>query len=106
MPQKSLAESAALEAFEEAGVLGETRSKALGTYYYLKERRDGGALPCSVDVFAMQVSAQSTDWPDKSRRSQLWLPIDQAAAKLAEPGLREILRNFANQRRRSTHLAR
>lgn len=91
----SAAESAAREAFEEAGVAGKIGSKPFGSYHYLKARKDGGGVPCRVDVFALQVTAEMDDWPEKGARQIAWLPLEQAAVRVSEPGLRELLRNFA-----------
>ncbi len=93
-PEMTLAQSAAREAFEEAGVIGRIDPGALGTYHYLKDRKDGGAMACSVEVFALQVTKQLDDWPEKGARELAWMPLEQAAAKVSEPGLREILRGF------------
>lgn len=98
MDGMTLAESAAREAFEEAGVEGIIGTKPIGNYPYLKERKDGGAMACSVDVFAMEVTGQAADWLEKGARELAWLPLDQAAAKVAEPGLRLILQDFAASR--------
>lgn len=91
----SPAESAAREAFEEAGVAGKTASKPVGSYHYLKERKDGGGVPCRVDVFALHVTAELDDWPEKGAREINWLPVEQAVARVSEPGLRDLLRIFA-----------
>ena len=88
------AENAAREAFEEAGVTGKTSAGAIGRYLYLKEKREGGGMPVSVDVFALHVTKQLDDWPEKGQRSMIWVPLDQAAAKVSEPGLRDALRDF------------
>jgi 8-oxo-dGTP pyrophosphatase MutT (NUDIX family) len=90
----SLAQSAAREAFEEAGVVGEIGAVALGHYHYVKERKDGGGVPCSVEVFSLKVTGQKSDWPEKGARQLAWLPLEQAAMRLSEPGLRQILRAF------------
>ena len=94
------AQSAAREALEEAGIQGIVSDTPIGNYPYLKERKDGGAMACSVDVFALAVTSQAADWLEKGARELMWLPPDQAAAKVAEPGLREILRDFAASRLR------
>ena len=91
----SAADSAAREAFEEAGVAGKTGAKPVGSYHYLKEKKDGGGMPCRVDVFALQVTAEMDEWPEKGAREITWLPVEQAAVRVSEPGLRELLRNFA-----------
>ncbi len=63
-PEQTLAESAAREAFEEAGVTGKIEAQPLCRYHYLKEKKDGG-MPCSVEVFALQVTRQVDDFPEK-----------------------------------------
>jgi 8-oxo-dGTP pyrophosphatase MutT (NUDIX family) len=93
-PDLSLAETAAHEAFEEAGVVGKVGSQPVGHYHYLKEKKDGGGVPCSVDVFALQVTKQLDDWPEKGAREIVWLPLDQAAIRVGEPGVRQVLRDF------------
>lgn len=94
----TLAQSAAREAFEEAGVEGVIDATPIGNYPYLKERKDGGAMACSVDVFAMEITGQTPDWPERGARELAWLPLDQATAKVTEPGLRQILQEFAANR--------
>jgi 8-oxo-dGTP pyrophosphatase MutT (NUDIX family) len=98
MDGMTLAQSAAREAFEEAGVEGTIGTEPIGNYPYLKEKKDGGAMACSVDVYAMEVTSQAADWLEKGARELAWLPLDQAAAKVAEPGLRLILQDFATSR--------
>jgi 8-oxo-dGTP pyrophosphatase MutT (NUDIX family) len=93
-PDLTPAQSAAREAFEEAGVTGKIGARPVGHYYYLKEKKDGGAVPCSVEVFALQVTKQLDDWPEKGARQLAWLPLDRAAARVAEPALRQVLKEF------------
>ena len=100
-PELGPAENAMREAFEEAGVIGQVSPKPIGSYHYLKEKRDGGGIPCSVEVFALEVTKQVADWPEKGAREILWLPADQTAARVAEPGLRQILKDFRKQNLRA-----
>jgi 8-oxo-dGTP pyrophosphatase MutT (NUDIX family) len=93
-PELTAAESAAREAFEEAGVTGKISAQPVGTYHYLKEKKDGGGVPCRVEVFALAVTKQAHDWPEKGARDVAWLPLDQAAARVGEPGLRQVLKDF------------
>jgi 8-oxo-dGTP pyrophosphatase MutT (NUDIX family) len=93
-PELTAAESAAREAFEEAGVTGKISAQPVGTYHYLKEKKDGGGVPCRVEVFALAVTKQAHDWPEKGARDVAWLPLDQAAARVGEPGLRQVLTAF------------
>ena len=96
-PEMGPAENAAREAFEEAGVTGRVNPQPIGSYHYLKEKKDGGGIPCSVEVFALEVTKQMDDWPEKQLRQIGWLPVDQAVARIAELGLRQILREFRKQ---------
>ena len=99
MDGMTAAESAAREAFEEAGITGKIARQPLGCYHYLKARKDGGGVPCSVDVFALEVDMQLDDWPEKGAREILWLPLDKAADQVSELGLRQLLRDFRTQPR-------
>jgi 8-oxo-dGTP pyrophosphatase MutT (NUDIX family) len=93
----SPAENAAREAFEEAGVSGKIEAQPIGSYHYLKAKKDGGGMPCSVDVFALAVTKQSDDWPEKNARELAWMPVEQAMMQVSEPGVRQILKNFRKQ---------
>jgi len=88
------AENAAREAFEEAGVTGKIGAEPVGSFHYLKEKKDGGGVPCQVDVFALAVTQQLDEWPEKGAREMLWLAPEEAAAKVSEPGLRQLLKTF------------
>ncbi|MEP6830654.1 MAG: NUDIX hydrolase [Rhizomicrobium sp.] len=94
----TLAQSAANEALEEAGVFGEVASEPVGRYHYLKEK-SGSALPCAVEVFPLFVTGQRDSWPEKGSRQVLWLPAERAATKIAETGLRRLLLNFSRARK-------
>jgi 8-oxo-dGTP pyrophosphatase MutT (NUDIX family) len=96
-PELSAAENAAREAFEEAGVTGKVSPQPVGTYHYLKEKKDGGGMPCSVEVFTLAVIKQLDDWPEKNARELAWVPVEQAATQISEPGLRQILKGFRKQ---------
>jgi 8-oxo-dGTP pyrophosphatase MutT (NUDIX family) len=92
-PDLSLAQSAAAEAREEAGVLGEVWPTPLGDYHYLKEKNGLGRL-CRVMVFPLLVTDTARSWPEKGDRDLVWLPFEQAAARVAEPELRRLLLAF------------
>lgn len=90
-------ENAAREAFEEAGVTGQIEPTPIGTYHYLKDKKDGGGMPCSVDVFALEVTKQLEEWPEKNARRMAWMPLEQAIVMVSEPGLRQMLRDFSRR---------
>ncbi len=93
-PELTAAQSAAREAFEEAGVTGKISEQPIGAYHYLKEKKDGSGLPCSVDVFTLAVTKQLYDWPEKGARTLAWMPLDQAITQIGELGLRQVLKDF------------
>ena len=85
--------TAAREAHEEAGIVGEIGRDSIGSYSYRKGRTAG--LVCLVDVFPLEVKRQRKTWPEKSERTTKWFPLALAADVVEEPGLQEVIRNFA-----------
>jgi 8-oxo-dGTP pyrophosphatase MutT (NUDIX family) len=90
-------ESAASEALEEAGVLGEVASKSLGSFLYSKRRKSGDVTSCKVHVFPMRVVGQRRSWPEKSARETCWCSPEEALARVSDPGLRRLIARFTKQ---------
>lgn len=88
---KSAAGSALQEAYEEAGVQGESGEKPIGAFDYRKIRKRGAALDCTVDVFAVRVRRLLGDWPEKPQRRRAWFTLSEAAERVAEPDLGRFL---------------
>ena len=84
-PELSPRESAAKEAVEEAGIVGQVSHESIGSYEYEKW---GGT--CTVQVFAMDVDTELDEW-EESYRDREWLPLGEARERLDEPELRELL---------------
>jgi 8-oxo-dGTP pyrophosphatase MutT (NUDIX family) len=82
--------SAAEEAREEGGVLGEAGATSIGSYVYEK-RRASGSVPIEVAVYLLEVREQLETWPECDRRQRAWFTLRDAAALVQEPGLRDIL---------------
>jgi len=78
--------SAETEAYEEAGIRGDTSGRSAGSYSYEKW---GGT--CTVEVFPMAVTDILDEWPE-SFRSRCWMHVDEAAASVREPGLARLIR--------------
>ncbi len=89
---KSPAESAAQEAFEEAGIIGTVEPQAIGSYSYEKRRRPGLAVPAIVHLFRMSVEEERGDWPEKSQRERRWFSAVEAAAAVDEAELAQLIR--------------
>lgn len=88
---------AALEAMEEAGLLGKVGDKPIGSYHYDKKRGDGSIVNCTVDTFAMEVEQQMPAWPEQDQRKTQWFSPGEAAAQVQEPELRSLIAKFVKQ---------
>jgi 8-oxo-dGTP pyrophosphatase MutT (NUDIX family) len=93
---KSPAESAAQEAFEEAGIRGVVDPEPVGRYFYRKRRRNGTLLPAEVRLFRMRVAEERDDWPEKAERERRWFAPPEAAAAVAESDLADLIRAVAS----------
>ena len=95
MKRRSPSEAAAREAFEEAGVRGDVCREALGAYTYLKAFNEALAFRCEVQVFALQVTRELKDWPERAERTRRWFSPEEAAAAVDEPELQALIRGWA-----------
>jgi ADP-ribose pyrophosphatase YjhB (NUDIX family) len=91
--------SAAREALEEAGVVGEISRDSIGSYSYRKRLRNGAVVACEVRVFSLEVKRQQKKWPEKRERAFQWFSPTDAAKVVQEPVLREIIRAFPRRKR-------
>ncbi|HEX8307462.1 MAG TPA: NUDIX hydrolase [Allosphingosinicella sp.] len=97
IPGKSPAESAAQEAFEEAGIVGTVEPEAIGRYSYEKRRRSGAAVPAMVHLFLMPVAEERDEWPEKGERERRWFAGEEAAAMVHEDELARLIRLASGQ---------
>ncbi|MFM6012572.1 MAG: NUDIX hydrolase [Dolichospermum sp.] len=79
-------ESAAKEAWEEAGVLGRVTTEKFGNYKY----RKGGNI-YRVNLFLLPVEEVLEDWPEATARERKWLEVNQAAELVKENSLKRII---------------
>lgn len=91
------AQSAAREAYEEAGVVGEINPRPLGSYRFRKRDMPAKAEPCAVEVFLLHVREQLQSWPEKGQRRLRWVDVGEAALMVQEGGLVEILLRLAQE---------
>ena len=63
-------DSAAKEAREEAGVVGNVGTRAVGSFEYEKW---GGV--CHVSVFDLHVTSELDAWPEKADRERRWVTV-------------------------------
>jgi 8-oxo-dGTP pyrophosphatase MutT (NUDIX family) len=81
---ESLAEAAAREAREEAGVVGRIETSMLGTYRYPRGPRSEGHADRDVAAFLLDLS-NGAFHPEKAEegRDPTWVDFDRAVALLA-----------------------
>jgi uncharacterized protein Yka (UPF0111/DUF47 family)/8-oxo-dGTP pyrophosphatase MutT (NUDIX family) len=97
VPGLSSHASAAVEADEEAGVRGLVCPVPLGSYRYRKRRRSGASLMVDVDVFPLSVTEELSAWKEQAERERRWFTLNDAATKVDEPDLRELIRSFSSR---------
>ncbi len=90
----SPAESAAREAYEEAGLGGEVSRKPIGAFEYGKKLGNGAVQPCRVEVFALEQQVQHPKWPEQGQRRLQWFSVPEAAEAVDEPQLKTIIRKL------------
>lgn len=95
MKGMSNAESAAMEAKEEAGVVGVVASSPLGYYDYEKLREGRAPLPCRVEVYPLRAISFLDRWKEMEQRSTRWFLAEEAAGLVMEPDLARFIREFA-----------
>jgi phosphohistidine phosphatase len=92
-PGLSPQDSAAKEAWEEAGVEGRVLDTALGCYRYEKWGSE-----CTVDVYAMEVTdvVPEHEWQE-SHRGREWVSPEEAAKRLKQKALVPMVRALAEK---------
>jgi len=91
-------EAAAIEAAEEAGLIGEVEDAPIGSYRYDKKLKGEESASVQVIVFPLRVQAQAHDWKEQGQRVFEWFRYQDAATLVAEPTLRHIIRDFGADR--------
>jgi predicted NUDIX family NTP pyrophosphohydrolase len=85
---------AEVEAFEEAGLAGAARKRALGSFRHRKQRGKR-KLDLEVHLFPMEVRRQARTWPEKGQRRAIWLPAREAARLVHKRRLAKLIARFA-----------
>ncbi len=93
-PKLSARESAELEAFEEAGIIGTVNFLSLGTYRYQKSAEKGGRW-CRVRVYPMKIANMFDDYPERNTRQRELMSLEDALSRVANEELRSLIETFA-----------
>jgi len=86
--------AAAIEAMEEAGVMGVISEEEIGTYEYHKGLGDGTKVKCNVSLYPLMVDRTLKNWPERNERRRKWFSAEKAAKAVKEPQLRAILKDL------------
>lgn len=95
-PAKRLsdAKAAAREARQEAGITGKMANRPIGSYRYRKRMPGGLIRIVDVDVYVLWVKKQRKSWREKNQRVRVWFTQSDAARKVREPKLKELIAGF------------
>lgn len=91
MPGKSLAEAAATEAWEEAGVKGNVCTESVGAFTYTKIKKTGLPVQCSPHVFLLEVGELSDAYPEARKRTRRWFTLPDAIEAVQNKDLKALL---------------
>lgn len=86
--------SAAQEALEEAGVVGQISKAPVGAFTYDKRLKTGRLQQVKVAVYGLEVAEEHAVWPEMHEREKLWTSPADAAERVDEPELQAVLRAF------------
>jgi len=94
MAGRSLAEAAAQEAFEEAGVEGEIESTPVGWMTHAKQHVLFGPITVRIAVHRLTVERELATWPEVGQRKRRWFSPKQAAEQVDSPELALMIRQL------------
>ena len=88
MEGKTPWESAAHEAYEEAGVEGEIEETPIGSYFLpVTEERP---KPVEVKMYPLLVTSQREDWKEMGQRYRHWAVLAEAKRLITHEGLADV----------------
>ncbi len=94
MKNKTLAEAAACEAWEEAGVRGHVQPDPVGAFTYTKIKKSGLPVQCRPQIFVLQVTEMHDRYPEAGKRTRQWTSLPKAAELVQNPELSAFLRDL------------
>jgi 8-oxo-dGTP pyrophosphatase MutT (NUDIX family) len=91
---KSMADSAAQEAFEEAGIKGKVSPEPIGTFRHVKQHLLFGEVEVDIQVHPMAVKRELGDWPERGERTRKWFKVEDAAERVDSEELKVLIVRF------------
>jgi 8-oxo-dGTP pyrophosphatase MutT (NUDIX family) len=74
-------QTAATEAYEEAGVHGAVGNRCIGQFRKRRLKKQQPVM-CDVQVFPLEVNRQRENWPERHERSRIWVAPREGAKRL------------------------
>ena len=99
---KSMADSAAQEAFEEAGIKGKVDPRPIGTFRHVKQHLLFGELEVDIQVHPMAVKRELGDWPERGERTRKWFKVEEAAERVDSEELKTLIVRFGESLRQQS----
>ena len=97
MVGKAAHEAAAIEAEEEAGVIGIISPLSVGQFRYQKLLAGGGSVIAEVELFPLAVTNVRKKWIEMDQRKRRWFAIGEVAV-VDEVELGELINLFGEGR--------
>jgi 8-oxo-dGTP pyrophosphatase MutT (NUDIX family) len=91
---KTLAEAAAQEAVEEAGVEGRIMPEPIGRFTHTKRHSVLGHFQTNILVHPLAVERELAEWPERRERTRRWFSREEASHRVASEELASLIRSF------------
>ena len=98
---KSMADSAAQEAFEEAGIKGKIAQKPIGKFRHVKQHILFGELEVDILVHPLAVERELGDWPERGERNRKWFGLSEAVERVDSEELGKLIAAFGKSLKRT-----
>jgi 8-oxo-dGTP pyrophosphatase MutT (NUDIX family) len=89
-------QTAAIEAYEEAGVRGTVGKTKVGRFSKRRVKNKQSVI-CDVRIFPMEVRQRQANWPEKQQRNRIWVAPRKAVRMVRKAGIRRAIRNLENR---------
>lgn len=89
-------QTAATEAYEEAGVRGAIGKKKVGRFSKRRVKNKQSVI-CDVLIFPLEVRHRQATWPEKQQRSRIWVAPRKAIRLVRKAGLRRAIRTLQDR---------
>jgi len=89
-------QTAATEAYEEAGVQGAIGKRRIGQFRKRRLKKEKPVM-CDVQIYPLKVTTQRDDWPEKHERNRIWVAPSKAAKLVRKGGLRRAIKSLPQQ---------